>query len=299
MKIVKPIQFQDAMLISTTATNAEVDWNSGTTYAIGEIRTYSNKRWESLQNANTNHPPSTSPTWWLLLGADNKHAMFDSLVSTSTVGTTSMTVVVAPGAIFDTVALINIEAALINITVRNGITGPIVYENTAGVSSSNVANWFEYYFSDPLVERTQVIFYDIPPYINAYITLEFTNSTGLPVSCAQTVTGTVFQIGGTQYGANAGIVDYSLKDTDEFGTVTFVERAFSKRLNAVVYVKNSELNRIQSLLYSVRAKPSVWIGSDDPNYQETLIVYGFYREFSTDIAYPQHSLCSLDIESLI
>lgn len=286
------------MLISTTATNAEPDWSSGSTYSIGDIITYSSKRWQSLQNSNTNHTPNTSPTWWSDLGVDNKHAMFDTQVSTSTSAVTSLTVVYKPNSIIDTVALIDVHSALVTITVRDGLAGPIVYQNTAGISGANIANWYEYFFSDPLVERTQIVFYDIPPYINAHITLEFDNSTGEAVSCAQAVYGTVFTLGGTQYGANAGIVDYSLKQTDEFGNITFVERAFSKRLNSVVYVKNTDLNRVQSLLYSVRAKPSVWIASDDPNFQEALVIYGFYREFSTDIAYPNHSLCSLDIESL-
>ena len=286
------------MLVSTTATNAEADWSSGTTYGLGNIRTYASKRWESLQASNTNHQPDISPTWWLDLGADNKHAMFDTQVSTSTTAVTSMTVVYKPLAIIDTIALINVQAALVTVTIRDGLAGPIIYENSAGISGANIANWSEYFFNDPLVERTQIIFYDIPPYANAHVTLVFTNSTGETVSCSQAVFGSVFQIGGTQYGANAGIVDYSLKETDEFGTITFVERAFSKRLSAIVYVKNTELNRVQSLLYSVRAKPSVWIASDDPNFQEALVIYGFYREFSTDIAYPNHSLCSLEVESL-
>ena len=286
------------MLVSTTATNAEADWNSGTTYASGTIVSYAYKRWESLQAANTNNTPDVSPTWWLSLGADNKHAMFDTQVSTSTTAVTSLTVVYAPQNVIDTIALIDTHAALVNVTIRDGLAGPIVYENTAGISGGNIANWYEYFFSDPLVERTQIIFYNIPPYSNAYITLEILNSTGEIVSVAQAVFGTVFELGGTQYGANAGIIDYSLKNTDEFGTITFVERAFSKRLSALVYVKNSELNRVQSVLYTSRAKPSVWIASDDPNFQESLVIYGFYREFSTDIAYPNHSLCSLEIESL-
>lgn len=286
------------MLVSTTATNAEADWSSGTTYALGDIRTYASKRWQSLQNTNLNHVPDVSPTWWSDLGADNKHAMFDTQVSTSTTAVTTLSVIYAPAAIIDTVALINVVAATVQIIVRDGLAGPIVYDKTAGISTDDVGDWYEYFFNDPLVERTQIVFYDIPPYLNAHVTLLFTNSTGETVSVAQAVAGNVFTLGGTQYGADAGIIDYSLKETDEFGTITFVERAFSKRLNATVYVNNSELNRIQNLLYNIRAKPSVWIGSDDPNYQEALVIYGFYREFSTTISYPNHSLCSLDIESL-
>lgn len=287
------------MLISTTATNAEADWSNATTYALGNIVTYNTRRYESLQATNLNHTPSTSPTWWLDLGADNKHAMFDGFANTVTTATTSLTAVIAPASIINTVCLINVNAAIVNITVRDGIAGAIVYENTAGVSGANVSSWYEYFFNDPLVERTQIIFYDIPPYVNMHITLEFLNSIGETVSCGIATFGSVFDLGGTQYGANSGLIDYSRKETDEFGNTTFVERAFSKRLSADIYVKNSELNRIQNTLYAVRATPSVWIGSDDPLYQEALIIYGYYRDFSTTIAYPNHSMMNLEIEGLV
>ena len=297
MKIIKPVDYVESMLISTTAVNADADYSSATTYALGAKVTYNTKIYESIQASNTNHQPDVSDNWWLLLGSDNKHAMFDSQVSTSTTASNALTVVFAPGTPTDTVALINVEADIIKITVRDGISGPIVYESTAGLSGANVQDWYQYFFYDPLLKRTQVIFYNIPLYASAHITLEFTK-TSATVSVAQAVYGNISSLGGTQYGATAGIIDYSRKETDEFGTTTFVERAFSKRLNAQIYIENSQLNRVQSYLYSIRAKPVVWVASDDPTYEEALVIYGFYRDFSTEIAYPTHVMCSLEIEGL-
>lgn len=297
MKIIKPVDYLESMLISTTAVNADANYSSATTYALGAKVTYNTKIYESIQASNTNHQPDISETWWLLLGSDNKHAMFDSQVSTSTTASNALTVVFAPGTPTDTVALINVEADVIKITVRDGISGPIVYESTAGLSGVNVQDWYQYFFYDPLLKRTQVIFYNIPLYASAHITLEFTKSSAT-VSVAQAVYGNISSLGGTQYGATAGIIDYSRKETDEFGTTTFVERAFSKRLNAQIYIENSQLNRVQSYLYSIRAKPVVWVASDDPTYEEALVIYGFYRDFSTEIAYPTHVMCSLEIEGL-
>ena len=297
MKIIKPVDYVESMLISTTAVNADANYSSATTYALGAKVTYNTKIYESIQASNTNHQPDVSDNWWLLLGSDNKHAMFDSQVSTSTTASNALTVVFAPGTPTDTVALINVEADIIKITVRDGISGPIVYESTAGLSGANVQDWYQYFFYDPLLKRTQVIFYNIPLYASAHITLEFTK-TSATVSVAQAVYGNISSLGGTQYGATAGIIDYSRKETDEFGTTTFVERAFSKRLNAQIYIENSQLNRVQSYLYSIRAKPVVWVASDDPTYEEALVIYGFYRDFSTEIAYPTHVMCSLEIEGL-
>ena len=298
MKTIRPITFQESQLISTTAVNAEADWSSATTYSIGQIVSYSGKRWESLQNTNLNKTPTTAPTWWLDIGADNKHAMFDSVVATSTTATTSLTVVVAPGQTFDSLALINIDAAVVSVTITNGAGGPVVYEATAGLSSESITDWYGYFFYDPLLKRTQVIFYNIPPYPNARVTIEFETSVGELASVSTVIYGTLFEIGGTQYGASVGIVDYSIKETDEFGNATFVRRAYSKRLNAQVTVPNTQLNRVQSLLYSLRATPAVWIASDDPTLEEALIVYGWYRDFSTEISYPTFSMLSIEIESL-
>lgn len=298
MQVIKPITFNETQLISTTALNADADWSSGTTYSTGQVVTYSGKRWESLQNTNLNKQPDTNPTWWLDLGADNKHSMFDLVIGTSTTALETLTVVIKPGEIFDSIALINLNASIVKITVRDGISGPIVYEKTAGLSGTNVQDWYQYFFYGPLLKRTQVIFNNIPPYINAHITLELEAGDGEYVSLAQIVYGGLSVIGMTQYGANAGIVDYSIKNTDEFGNVSFVKRAYSKRVSAQVIVENSQLNRVQNYLYSIRATPAVWVVSDVPTFEEALVVYGWYRDFSTDIAYPTFSMMSIEIEGL-
>lgn len=298
MKTIRPIIFQESHLISTTATNTEANWSSATTYASGQIASYSGKRWESLQGSNLNKVPTAEPLWWLDLGADNKHAMFDGVVATSTTATTSLTVVLKPNKTFDSIALIDVDASVVSISITDGIGGPVVYENTIGLSSETIIDWYGYFFYDPLLKRTQAIFYNIPTYQNAVVTITLENSVGEVVSVSTLVYGTLFDIGGTQYGVSAGIVDYSVKTTDEFGNTTFVKRAFSKRLNAQVTVRNSDLNRVQSLLYGLRATPVVWIASDNPMFEEALIVYGWYRDFTTEISYPTYSLVSIELESL-
>jgi hypothetical protein len=64
-------------------------------------------------------------------------------------------------------------------------------------------------------------------------------------------------------------------------------------------VNNAELNRIQRVLYELRAVPALWFASQNPSFEEALVVFGYYRDFSTDISYPNYSYCSLDIEGLI
>ena len=50
-----------AIIYGTSVTDT---WNSGTTYAAGDLVNYDDLIYRSLQAGNLNHQPDTSPTWW-------------------------------------------------------------------------------------------------------------------------------------------------------------------------------------------------------------------------------------------
>jgi hypothetical protein len=104
-------------------------------------------------------------------------------------------------------------------------------------------------------------------------------------------------MGDTQYGATASIIDYSKKNTDALGNTTFAKLAYSKRMTANLSLDNGQLNKVQRVLADLRATPCAWLGVDAAGF-EPLTVFGFYRNFSIDIAYPTSSYCSLEIEGL-
>jgi hypothetical protein len=285
-------------LIYSTVTDPNAVYSAAITYALAAKVRYLSRVYESLQAINLNHTPSTSPTWWLDTGPDNIHAALDSAVSTVSSATTEMTFVVKAGKL-DAVALITLDAPLASVAVTDQATGALLYNQTAGLSGSNVQDWYQYFFYDPITQRTQIIFDTIPDtYANAVVTIKLTGATGVAVSVAQAVFGITTQIGTTQYGASAGIIDYSKKETDTFGNTTFVVRAFSKRLSSEVFIPNLQLNSVQTYLYSIRATPVVWVASTDPLFSEPLIVWGFYKDFSTNISYPSYSVCSIEVEGL-
>ena len=127
-----------------------------------------------------------------------------------------------------------------------------------------------------------------------------TLSSGAPVAIGELLVGIVYELGeqGMEQGAAVGIIDYSRKDTDnETGITTFTRRAFSKRMSGQFLLNNGQLNAVQRILADIRAVPSVFIGSEAADYSP-LIVYGFYRDFSIDIAYPTKSFCRIEVEGL-
>jgi hypothetical protein len=78
-----------------------------------------------------------------------------------------------------------------------------------------------------------------------------------------------------------------------------VQRDYSRRMSTQVVVENTTLRRIYQLLATLRATPCVWIGVDDLDTFTPMLVYGYYRDWSVDIAYLSHSICTLEIEGMI
>jgi hypothetical protein len=294
MKVIKPRTYTPSMLVSTTATESASAWASGTTYAKDAEVHHAGFIYLSLQAANTGNTPATSPTWWVRTGPDNRSAMFDGQVSTATTqGTGPLTVVLDPG-YCGAVGMVGLAGTSVDVTVTKGAAGPVVYEKSVSLDSSLVFDWYDYFFAD--FDLTgEVVLTDLPPYNDARLEVSI-NGTNVQVGAI--VFGTLFDLGDAEHGATAGITDYSRKDTDEFGTTTFLQRAYAKRMSARMLIPNVQLRKVQRILGDLRATPSVWIGADDVSTFSPLVVFGWYRDFSIDIQYATHSYVSLEVEGL-
>lgn len=295
MKVIKPTTFVEAThLVSTNAVETYAAYSAGTTYAKGARVDYGTHIYESLVNSNIGNTPTTSPTYWVLVGPDNVHAMFDDQISTATVSTTPLIVVMTPG-LMNSIALLGLIGSQAVVTITDGAGGPTIYSRTVNLDGSYVYDWYMYFF-EPFTQIGEVVLTDIPPYSNSRMT--FTLSGTGSVAIGQLSFGTFYELGDAEYGATAGIIDYSRKDTDEFGATTFVQRAFSKRMTARLMLDAMQMNKVQRVLSDIRATPAVWIGAEGEAYSP-LVIYGFYRDFTIDVAYPTKSYCSLEIEGLI
>jgi hypothetical protein len=297
MKVIKPTTVTPAMILSTNVVEAYAAWSAATTYSKDQKVDYGEGYYNSLVNSNLNNIPDVvGSTFWEYIGPDNKHAMFDGQVSTATTKATSpMIVTIAPG-IVNSLAMIDLVGTSVTITMTEG-AGPTVYTKTIGLDGSIVFDWFTYFFN-PFVQLAEVVLTDLPPYATGRITM--TLSGGGAVAIGELLVGIVYALGdeGMEQGATVGIIDYSRKDTDNnTGVTTFTRRAFSKRMSGQFLLNNGQLNAVQRILADIRAVPSVFIGSESLDYSP-LIVYGFYRDFSIDIAYPTKSFCRIEVEGL-
>jgi len=300
MKVIKPVTFDaSTMLISSNAGELYSAWSSATTYAKDAIVDYGTHYYISLVNSNLNNIPSVvGSTFWSFVGPDNTHAMFDGQVSTETTKATAPLIVTVACGIVNSIALLGLTGTSVSVVMRDGGASPPVYSRTINLEGSIILDWYMYFF-EPFEQLSEVVLTDLPPYSGGQITM--TLSSGSAVAIGEMLVGTVYGLGemALEHGATIGIIDYSRKDTDvDTGLTTFVQRAYSKRMSGQFLIENGSISGVQKVLSGVRAVPSVYIGSEDEDYS-SLIVYGFYRDFSIDIAYPTHSFCRIEVEGLI
>lgn len=298
MKVISPTTVTTPMLVSSTASETVALWAAGTAYTVGSraLRTTTNRIYERVLAGTTAALPENDLVNWFDFGPSNAWACLDAQVGTVTTANTTLTITLATGSI-DSFAVMNLLGVTARLVVRDGLAGPVVFDDTQGLDGAAPTDWYQYFFNDSSFLRSGVAWQGIPVYGSAHATL--TLSGGGAISIGQILFGRMADLGETQPGVSVGINDFSVKTTDAFGNTKFVKRAFSKRLNAQLVVDNLQLSRVQNTLQKLRSTPALWLSTDSPYLAESLMVFGFYKDFSAVVQYSTQSLCSLEIEGLI
>lgn len=297
MKLIDPVKVTNAVL--TTPPMAETDypaWSAPTNYAIGDrvVRTSVHRVFEALVAGIHAGLPEATPTRWVDIGPTNAWAMFDDKVGTSTTSAgPSMTWGLTPAAAIDHLDLLDVSAASARAVMT--VSAVSVYDRTISLEAAEtVGDAWEYCFS-PIVRRTIAQFDDLPPYASGVLTITLTDT--VPVSCGSCIVGQTFEIGESEFGARAGITDFSRKETDAFGVTSVVERAYSKRTSQAVAIDNARFDEVLRRLTLLRAKPVLWIGA--AGLYEAFVVYGFFKSLELELQTATEAICSLEIEGLV
>jgi hypothetical protein len=296
-KIIEPIAVNDANFVASNIAEDDFPvWDSTVTYDIGDkviLTTGFHKIYESLTSGNLNNNPATSATNWIEIGSTNRWAVFDESINSLSTEDSPLEWEVATGLI-DSVALLGLDNVTQVQVIGTSTAEGVVYDETIVLEDSTaVIDWFDYFFAD-IVLKKEVIVSDIPPYPD--LTVKVIVSGGEVVSVGLIIFGKSTRLGFTQQRATTGIIDFSRKETDAFGRTVLVKRKFSKRMSVETFLDNGLIDAVQTKLSDIRATPVLWVGAKDQF--ELLTVYGFYRDFTIDIAYANHSLCTLEIEGL-
>lgn len=177
-RIYPPVTMVDAILTSSSVPETTVTvWDSGTTYALGDQRgvagaNNSQDVYESLQNANTNHSPASSPTWWKKLG---------TVYGTYSGGATY--------ALDDIVTVIVADSHLLYESQAAGNTGNPVSDTTKWLPLGYTNRWmaFDRTVQTQTVAPRQITMTITPGQLVNLLTL--LNVTGASASVSQSISG--------------------------------------------------------------------------------------------------------------
>lgn len=112
------------------------------------------------------------------------------------------------------------------------------------------------------------------------------------------LTSNNYYLGEIQRGLNINLIDYSIKNTDEFGNMTIVERTYGDKINLQTIINVEDINNIKNLLNKIRSSICVWNVSKDITYDK-LNFYGYYRNYSISIDNPKLAKLQIELESLV
>lgn len=305
MKFIRPVTLTDGasaprLISSTVAEPSGADpsaYAAGTTYAadMQVYRSSTHRIYKSKQAANVGHTPETSRDWWAEVSGTNKWAMFDNVVASATSGASPMTVEFEPG-IIDALVLIGLIGNTADVTITDGAGGPTIYSRTLDLQTPIIADLYAYFF-EPFRQVPLFVLTDLPPYLNARVTVTITGDAD--VACGMCIPGRSYTVGETELGVQSGIRDYSRKKTDpDTGLVELEQGKFAKTLTASVQARRELFSEISQALEGVRAVPCVWVADDDGS-TTPLTVFGFYRDFRLVASHPKTGVYSLDIEGMV
>lgn len=311
MIVLPPLDITDSVLTSSNvAAGANAEWLVGTSYSIANLVKVSfesdgvtpipAKNFENLIAGLGKYPPDfsnlTSPAPatidWLDLGATNRWAMFDQVNGTQTINADTIDVLLTPAQVINGVAILNVDALTIQVIVTDPIYG-VVYDNTVNLQSAPVDDWYDWYF-EPIIRDTDVVLLDLPAYPDATIQI-IADNTGNNAAIGTLVIGAQKSLGTALHGTSTGIIDYSRKETDDYGNTSIQVRSFSKRADYVVRSATSSTGYVQNVLTDLRAAPAVWVGDDS---LATTFVYGFIKDFEIVLSDAVWSDMALQIEGL-
>ena len=264
LRLIQPVTIDDSVLTaSNVPENDAPAWAAGTTYGDAARVIAGHRVFESLTAANVGNDPLTSTGKWVEVGPTNRWAAFDQALGT-----------------------VMAAAAPIVVTLASGTADALALLDVTGVAVRVQANGYD---------RTQAVapgaltFTDLP---GGAVTVTIAGPG--TVSVGTLLIGRMVALGVTEASPTAGITDYSRKEVDDFGEVTIVQRAWSKRMQARALIRADAVDTVFDRIAALRAIPALWIGDAD---SDALTIYGFFKDFSIEIGDTTAKL-SLTVEGL-
>ena len=280
-----PIDITDARFVSSTIAEpdtAEPAWNSGTNYAefaqVSIITTDSHLVYESLQSSNLNHPPTTSPTWWILKSNTNRFRLFEWNRGFGSQGVSPLEVVIRPAKRINAVMLEGLTAKTAAIKVQDGIDGPVVLFASRDLLARHATTPYQWCFAPFVYDKTFATF-EIPAVIDPVITMTLTDPSGL-CEIGRFAVGMAIDLGEVEWNSVSESENYSEIEWDAFGKATLNPIPSQPTLELPVTADAISINRVRQFKELANAKAVVWSAMQSIEaYREMHTLIGVYQRF--------------------
>lgn len=247
------------------ASAGEVAFNpSAASYETGALVAYGGSIWEALKDLSDDPDPIPSPgddaTAWLRFGPTNRMAPFDDRLDTKTVRPGGLTFVVRPGFVTG-LALYGLVGDHLTVRIYDAPGGNLAYEYDSDLVEQAMG-LYELLFM-PLKAQHQFFLPDIDLFADPEVVITITGATSevalISMGNWDTFLGSVPDLGGVKYEAEAEIKSYSYMKRNDDGSVTRKRRGSASNVNCTIVIAASEANHAAAMLKDVQGRPVAFI----------------------------------------
>ena len=280
-------------LVSTNAVDNTDEFVAGTLYDLGaEVKVSAeNNLYKCLTKDTTEIPTGNKTTEnWLFLGKTNPHKMFDEKYKSRTIkesGNLVVTIKMKPDGGFsktsDGIALLNVSASKIRIVgVREGETicdeefdmGVLDLFSPCMILNCNFGQivYKKNLILTPLKDKDGLIVYGcrITEYTITFVPIDDET----PAACGVCILGKMQYFGKTLMNPKKSLVNYDVKDTNEYGDTAVVSRGFSNNYNFSFVGKNDIMQVADETLTELRSTPLIYVVTDEQILASVFSGYG-------------------------
>ena len=304
-------------LVSTNAVDTTAEFVAGTLYDLGaEVKVSAeNNLYKCLTKDTTEIPTGNKTTEnWLFLGKTNPYKMFDEKYKSRTIkesGNLVVTIKMKEGGgvskASDGIALLNISAAKIRIVgVREGET---IYDEEFDMGVLDLfspcmilnCNFGQIVYKKnliltPLKDKDGLIVYGcrITEYTITFVPIDDET----PAACGVCILGKMQYFGKTLMNPKKSLVNYDVKDTNEYGDTAVVERGFSNNYNFSFVGKNDIMQVADETLTELRSTPLIYVVTDEQILASVFSGYGMISTLDITQQGACDMLMTLEVGSL-
>lgn len=285
MKVLVPISlnFGDLTLSSIPETDAP-EWVSSNTYSIGERVVRIHRVYERVIAGASSAVPESDVANWLDIGPTNRWAPFDANPGTACVmppSTPARWVFDVPSSV-KSIVLLGVQGARIEIRVNSQLVRDIDIDPARVISAIVISG-----ISAPVSSS-----------LDLRILGSVSDGSVLNTRLGWCGLGDMKDLGETMPGASLSLLDYSIKNTSDFGIVSVIRRPYARRLQAQAVMPTSDVDVLTNVLSALRAAVTWWQVDDSLSPLECYSALGFVRDWSVDVPGPVKTSYSVTIEGI-